>query len=83
MSDEPTSAHPGTLSPRNIDTVTYKVLGDGTKLPFAIGETFSAWPQGEVFACVSGIGLGVVKNGEIEEWVKAKLIERVARVVVG
>lgn len=73
------SAYPGTISPRNVDTVTYRVLRELPKPVAPVGGTFSAWPQGEVFACVSGVGLGLVKNSEISEWEEAGLIERVSR----
>lgn len=78
MSDElPTSSHPGTLSPRNIDTVHYRVIRDLPVPGFGpAGSIFSAWPQGETFACVSGIGLGPVKNSDIASWLEAGLIER-------
>ena len=76
MSDIPASSHPGTLSPRNVDTVSYRVVQIIDKLPLGVGETFSAWAQGEVFACVSGLGLGIIKNGEIEDWEAAGLIVR-------
>lgn len=79
MSDDlPLSSHPGTLSPRNVDTVTYKVLQE---LPIAgiapVGGRFTSWPQGMVFACVSGVGLGPVTNGDILVWVESGIIERV------
>ena len=77
MSDAvPASAHPGTLSPRNVDTVHYRVIRTLPKDIAPVGGTFSAWAQGEVFACVSGIGLGPVRNSDIEEWREAGLIER-------
>lgn len=79
MSDDlPLSSHPGTLSPRNVDTVTYKVLQE---LPIAgiapVGGRFTSWPQGMVFACVSGVGLGPVTNGDILSWMESGMIERV------
>ena len=78
MSDPIESAHPGTLSPRNTDTVHYRVIRDLPIPGFGpVGSTFTAWPQGETFACVSGIGLGPVKNSDIESWREAGLIERV------
>jgi hypothetical protein len=77
MSDDlPLSAHPGTISPRNVDTVHYRVLAKLPKDIAPVGGRFSAWPQGEVFACVSGIGLGPVKNSDIADWLEAGLIER-------
>ena len=78
MSDIPATAHPGTLSPRNVDTVHYRVIRTLPKDIAPVGGTFSAWAQGEVFACVSGIGLGPVKNSEIDEWEAAGLIERIS-----
>ena len=78
MSDElPLSAHPGTISPRNVDTVHYRVVTAVDKLPgVAVGQTFSAWPQGETFACVSGIGLGPIRNSDIAGWLEAGSIVR-------
>ena len=68
---------PGSLSPRNTDTVSYRILKELPKPEVgAVGALFTAWPQGEVFACVSGLGLGAVKNGEIADWLSAGLIER-------
>lgn len=76
MSDIPASTHPGTLSPRYIDTVTYRIKSPLCAKVGPVGGTFSAWPQGEVFACVSGVGLGPVKNSEIAGWLEDGLIER-------
>jgi len=77
MSDEPSiSAHPGTLSPRIVDTLTYRVLKPLPKPVAEVGGTFTAWAQGEVFASVSGLGLGPVRNAEILEWLEAGLIVR-------
>lgn len=75
MSDEPgISPYPGTISPRDIDTVSYRVVTACG--PWQPGDTFSAWPQGEVWAHVNGIGMGVVKNSEIAEWLKAGKVVR-------
>lgn len=79
MSDEATSPAPnaGSLSPRNTDTVVYRVLKE---LPIAgiapVGKVFSSWPQGEVFACVSGVGLGPVRNSDVALWEESGLIVR-------
>lgn len=76
MSDDvPASAHPGCLSPRDIDTRRYRVLKE-IPLAIAVGDTFSAWPQGEVFANVNGL-LSVTRISDIEEWEAQKLVERV------
>jgi hypothetical protein len=68
----------GQLSPRNTDTVRYRVTAElpDPRLPKP-GETFSAWPQGIHFASVSGLGLGVVTNGDLADWEKAGKIERI------
>lgn len=76
-----TSAHPGTISPRDVDTRTYRVLKPLPKEVediAPVGGTFSAWAQGEVFACVSRVGLGRVRNSDIAAWVEAGIVERVA-----
>ncbi len=62
------SAHPGLLSPRNIDTLFYLVTKELPNGIISVGTYFSAWPQGETFANVSGLGLGPVKNSDIERW---------------
>lgn len=78
MSDGPVieSSHPGTLSPRIIDTLTYRVLKPLPKEVAPVGGTFTSWPQGEVFACVSGLGLGPVRNADILDWLERGLIVR-------
>ncbi len=69
----PTSG--ASLSPRNTDTLVYRVLRalpvDGIA---PVGGTFTAWAQGEVFACVSGVGLGPVKNADIASWLESGTI---------
>lgn len=77
MSDLPPTSHPGTISHRDVDTHRYRVLRElpNPKMP-SIGAVFEAWPQGEVFAFVSGVGLGVCRNSDIAEWVAAGLVER-------
>ncbi len=69
----PTSG--ASLSPRNTDTLVYRVLKalpvDGIA---PVGGTFTAWAQGEVFACVSGVGLGPVKNSDIAGWLDSGMI---------
>lgn len=77
MSDIPASAHPGTLSPRLIDTVHYRVI-EALPIPgiAPVGGRFSAWAQGETFANVSGVGLGPVRNSDIEVWLSSGMIVR-------
>lgn len=69
----------GTISPRNVDTVTYKVVSE---LPYANlpkpGERMAVWEQGEVFVNVNG-GLRPIRNSEIDEWEKEGMIERASR----
>lgn len=80
MSDDiaESSAHPGPLSPlRDIDTHRYRVLADLPALGMQAGDEFTAWAQGEVFASVSGRGLGAAKNADIAAWLAAGLIEEV------
>lgn len=64
----------GSISPRNVDTVRYKVLKEVHG--FAVGEVFAAWPQGEVYSNINGL-LSTVRNSDIVEWVADKLVERV------
>lgn len=77
MSDTPTSAHPGSITTRNVDTVLYSVI---KALPrpglYDVGAKIRAWPQGEVWACVNIHGLGVIRNAELDEWEAAGLIVR-------
>lgn len=57
--------------------VHYRVIQE---LPISgiapIGGRFSAWAQGETFACVSGVGLGPVRNSDIEIWLSSGMIVR-------
>lgn len=71
MSDINTS-HPGTLSPRNVDTVRYTVVKPlpNAKMP-KVGELLETWPQGEFYAFVTGVGLAACRNSDIAEWVAA------------
>lgn len=70
-----TSAHPGSISSRNIDTTTYRVL---KPLPIDgiahVGGTFRAWPYGEAIAWVLGPG-PVCSNGDLRGWVEDGTIE--------
>ena len=72
MSDTPISTHPGTISPRNIDTRRYRVVKalPNPKMP-AVGDVLETWPQGETFAFVTGVGLGVCRNADIAEWIES------------
>lgn len=79
MSDIPASPPPGSLSPRNIDTVLFRVVAELGQPGLPVGAHFAWWPQGEVFGHVSGLGLGLVKNSQILEWETAGKIVRVAR----
>lgn len=78
MSDDVSlgSATAGSLSPRNTDTIAYRVLKDLPRPLYAVGATFTAWPQGILWANVSTHGLGVITNGEIASWVESGLIVR-------
>lgn len=78
MSDESSlaSATPGSLSPRNTDTVVYRVAKPLPREVYPVGAVFSAWAQGEKWAHVSKLGLGIVTNGEIADWEKAGMIVR-------
>lgn len=66
----------GSISPRNTDTVRWKVL---RQLPYPAlpgpGDSFAAWPWGTVWASVVGLG-PVVRNAELKEWAAEGLIER-------
>lgn len=78
MSDDtPVSAHPGTLSPRNIDTVRFRILSE---LPYPElgrpGDGLAWWPQGETFANLNGC-LRAIRNTDILEWEAAGKLERV------
>lgn len=79
---ETASETAGPLSPRNIDTVVYTVIGE---LPYPNlpkpGERLVFWPQGEVFANLNG-GLRSVRNAEVAEWEAAGLIKRVGKPAV-
>lgn len=70
---------PGGISSRNTDTRHYRVL---RTLPIAgiaeVNGRFTSWPQGEVFANVSGVGLGPVKNSDIASWLESGMIEHLA-----
>lgn len=78
MSDESSLplATSGSLSPRNTDTVAYRVLKELPRPLYPVGGIFSAWPQGIVWANVSTHGLGIVTNSELAEWQAAGLIVR-------
>lgn len=75
MSDMPVSAHPGTLSPRNIDTKVYRVVlplpGQGLPSP---GAEMRVWAQGEVYINVNG-GLRPIAMSQIGEWLANGMIE--------
>lgn len=73
------SAHPGGVSPaRDINTKKYLVVEQLPVRGLEEGVVFSTWAQGEVFAHVSGLGLGVVTNGQIQVWESAGKIRRVS-----
>lgn len=69
------TTHPGTLSPRNVDTVRYRVVKSlpNAKMP-KVGELLETWPQGETYAFVIGVGLAACRNSDIDEWVTAGLL---------
>lgn len=65
----------GSISPRNIDTVVYRVVrplpAQGMPGP---GAELRVWPQGEVYASVNGC-LRPITMGEVGEWLAEGLIE--------
>lgn len=73
-----TSAHPGGVSSRNVDTTTYRVM---KPLPVAgiaeVGGTFRSWPWGEAIAWIMGPG-PLCTNGDLRDWEGEGVIERVA-----
>lgn len=77
MSDDLPATHPGSLSPRDIASHLYRVVRELPRagLP-AVGEVFQAWPWGETFAHLRGLG-PVARNAEIADWLSAGLIEEV------
>lgn len=65
------------IAARSVDTIEYEVLKElpNSRMVKPPGK-FKTWPQGETFAHVDGLGLGVVRNAEINEWEEQGLIKR-------
>jgi hypothetical protein len=77
MSDEAAvSATAGSLSPRNTDTIAYRVMKELPRPIYPVGAVFTAWPQGILWASVSGHGIGVVTNGQLADWEASGMIVR-------
>jgi hypothetical protein len=66
---------PGSLSPRNVDTVHYVVRKSLPRGTFNVGDKFSAWPWGTVLAQIIGRG-PICTLDDLSEWEKAGMIER-------
>src|SRR3954467_5082352 len=70
-----TESLPGTISPRNVDTFTYKVLKPESLPQLKGKEEFKCWPWGTNFAWVIHLG-PIVSNNQIREWESQGLIQR-------
>lgn len=72
-----TDIMPGAYIIPDIASVEYKVLKPVAKLPFAAGETFKAWPWGDMFAHVHGAG-PICTIADLKDWVANGVIEQMS-----